>query len=1088
MQSILSSKADIIFLSDIRANTNRHNQIIDFLKCTPFGNYEIVFNSDSSIKRGVAILYNTALGLRIDDTYRSNDFNVLLINVSLKGQELTLGSIYGPKAEDDRLFFNTLRQTLTNFGKPNFLIGGDHNAICCAIEPSIDYLNVHSKRQKYNNTNIELLNQSVIPNKAHTEQIVQAIDEGFWYEPFRFKYPEKKEYSYIPSQRGATGRSRLDFFLCNANLLDVIDRIYYENTITDFDHKRVTLTFDCNRAPKAPKVDSNLLFTPGILEIGIAETLALLSIHTDGIVPGTVQAYSQVTDQICNLGIFACEKGRTDLLLDSFIESKRILAEHIQANMPISMGDLLNGEMDINPALFLETLQNNIKIRLVLHQKRYLRAEKREITLLEKRLALLKSNCNALCEDIFDLDTKISNLLNEQNLRKCKSALIWRNLNLEKPTRSFCNVAKSLNSGESLGVIKNPITREDFNTKEDRSHYISDFYRTIYKKGNARDFNIDNFLSPDISNSDYVRLKKLSEDTKASFENDISLFEMDKAIAKAKKGTSPGRDGWSFSALNRLWAIFRIPTKRAFDFMVSQGSLEYSLKQVSVRLIPKKGDLTVLNNWRPISLLSVFYKIPASAYAARLSNVIDQICDVRQKAYSHSKVISECLIAIIDNIEKCKHYDSQAAILLVDFSKAFDKLNHGFVLSALEFFNFGPKMLQIAKTLLTSRIGSIITEEGLTPSFDFDAGTGQGAPESCYLFLIALEILLIKLKLCPSLERIIVPSTIYENGTETLEGCGFADDVSLFLKATHQNLINAKLILNNFLELSDLAVNWSKTAVVPIQSGDNQDFIDAINNEGLTVTRSFKLLGFDLTNDNSNLHKNVDNLIEKINKIVSFWTKFNLSTAGRINIFKTYILSNISYFCTILNIDPSYYNILDRISYRFVTGKLNVAFEAAFKDPALGGLGLVKSRLFVQALRVGMFKKALNSTDSWALVIKSFKRANSPLNIRPTGINATLNPCAARIAAAFATFAPAFYRVNSNILHAPIFENRSLLRFANGTGLYFENVFGGRVTENVLDLRLVDILDVPTLSIKPFRQIFALIPGLTWEEYGILVY
>ena len=59
----------------------------------------------------------------------------------------------------------------------------------------------------------------------------------------------------IPSQHGATGRSRLDFFLCNANLLDVIDRICYENTITDFDHKRVTLTSDCNRAPKSPKID-----------------------------------------------------------------------------------------------------------------------------------------------------------------------------------------------------------------------------------------------------------------------------------------------------------------------------------------------------------------------------------------------------------------------------------------------------------------------------------------------------------------------------------------------------------------------------------------------------------------------------------------------------------------------------------------------------------------------------------------------------------------------------------------------------------------------------------------------------------------
>ena len=70
--------------------------------------------------------------------------------------------------------------------------------------------------------------------------------------------------------------------------------------------------------------------------------------------------------------------------------------------------------------------------------------------------------------------------------------------------------------------------------------------------------------------------------------------------------------------------------------LTSQGFLEHSLKQVSVRLIPKKGDLNTLNNWRPISLLSVFYTVPASAYAACLSNVvIDHTCDIRQKAYSH---------------------------------------------------------------------------------------------------------------------------------------------------------------------------------------------------------------------------------------------------------------------------------------------------------------------------------------------------------------------------------------------------------------------------------------------------------------------
>ena len=54
------------------------------------------------------------------------------------------------------------------------------------------------------------------------------------------------------------------------------------------------------------------------------------------------------------------------------------------------MGELLNGEIDINPALFLEMLKNNVKIsfgkimsKLVLHQKR---VEKKEITIIEKDL------------------------------------------------------------------------------------------------------------------------------------------------------------------------------------------------------------------------------------------------------------------------------------------------------------------------------------------------------------------------------------------------------------------------------------------------------------------------------------------------------------------------------------------------------------------------------------------------------------------------------------------------------------------------------------------------------------------------------
>ena len=84
-------------------------------------------------------------------------------------------------------------------------------------------------------------------------------------------------------------------------------------------------------------------------------------------------------------------------------------------------------------------------------------------------------------------------------------------------------------------------------------------------------------------------------------------------------------------------------------------------------------------------------------------------------------------------------------ILLVDFSKAFDSISHNFIFDTLSFFNFGPKFINIIKTMLSNRQCTVMIDGTETKSFKIERGVPQGDTASPFVFILVLEILLIKL-------------------------------------------------------------------------------------------------------------------------------------------------------------------------------------------------------------------------------------------------------------------------------------------------------------------------------------------------------
>jgi hypothetical protein len=95
--------------------------------------------------------------------------------------------------------------------------------------------------------------------------------------------------------------------------------------------------------------------------------------------------------------------------------------------------------------------------------------------------------------------------------------------------------------------------------------------------------------------------------------------------------------------------------------------------------------------------------------------------------YSSKKFGQEVLITLLDKIENAKKLNRSGCVVSLDIKKAFDSLSHNFVRHALEFFNFGQKIIGWLLTICTNRKSCIILENNKTGSFfALDRGNAHG--------------------------------------------------------------------------------------------------------------------------------------------------------------------------------------------------------------------------------------------------------------------------------------------------------------------------------------------------------------------------
>jgi exonuclease III len=266
--ALLHDGADIIFLSDVRLNTNHNKSGIHNLEKQFFNKgYTLKHNSKKN-SRGVGILFNKNFNYTEVGTMCDNGDNYLLYKIKIENTEIILGAVYGPN-NNDAEFFENLERDLAQFsneGEINTILAGDWNLTWDVRE---------------NPNNINVINMANIPSKYRSLKLKKIANRLDLTDPYRYFNPTQKDLTYIPNARENINRSRIDFFVISEKLMNIVKKVDIENCTrtTAFDHKRVNLCFGKEKKRVNNQNIKNQIIHNPVVKLAVRATVFEVYIH-----------------------------------------------------------------------------------------------------------------------------------------------------------------------------------------------------------------------------------------------------------------------------------------------------------------------------------------------------------------------------------------------------------------------------------------------------------------------------------------------------------------------------------------------------------------------------------------------------------------------------------------------------------------------------------------------------------------------------------------------------------------------------------------------------------------------------------------
>ena len=280
----------------------------------------------------------------------------------------------------------------------------------------------------------------------------------------------------------------------------------------------------------------------------------------------------------------------------------------------------------------------------------------------------------------------------------------------------------------------------------------------------------------------------------------------------------------------KLSALFRI--------LVRKGSFPIEWRNANITPIPKGPLSSNPSDYRPISITPVLSKVFEKLIACRLSKYLETSGLISSQQFAYRKGLGTCdaLLTVNEICQKALDAGHEVRLIAIDFSAAFDRVNHAGIIFKLQEVGIGGTMLDILREYLTNRSQTVVIDGQPSRRVEVVSGVPQGSVLGPLMFNIYTGEL----------------ATLFENTF-----IAYADDSNLvaIIRSPKHRVEVALSLIRDLVKLHAWCVAWgmllnllkTKTMLISRSRAEHPAHPDiSINNTILENVSELKILGLTL--------------------------------------------------------------------------------------------------------------------------------------------------------------------------------------------------------------------------------------------------
>ena len=377
-------------------------------------------------------------------------------------------------------------------------------------------------------------------------------------------------------------------------------------------------------------------------------------------------------------------------------------------------------------------------------------------------------------------------------------------------------------------------------------------------------------------------------------------YEIIDIVSALKNKKSAGHDEIDNFILKGVISSIADPLEYIFNVSLSTGQVPEQMKIAKVIPLFKKGDSLDTSNYRPISLLSTISKILEKIIFIRTINFL-QFHNVFTNSQFGFRKKHSTIHALLNFVDKVAHtideYSHMIGIFL-DFSKAFDTINHEILLCKLSHYGIRGKALEWFRNYLNNRKQFVSLNQQNSSLKEIECGVPQGSLLGPLLFIVYIN--------------------DFSRSSDVLSFILFADDSNVFFSHNNPNTlvhtVNSELKqVTQWIRANKLSLNLQKTKYMLFSNTLEALPIDIIfDDTPLEKVSHIKFLGI-IVDSKLSWKLHIDNICKTISRNIGIINrlKFHIPVSSMLMLYSSLILPYLNY--GILAWGNTYQCFLDRL-------------------------------------------------------------------------------------------------------------------------------------------------------------------------------